>query len=96
MATAETGATRVAVRVADCFLLAHDDFMRRTGQGRHVSQSIIELDRVPVERCGSNQLLERVECQAVVEGKDERAVDVAAELAVRRDVDDGVRVGSVK
>ena len=39
--------TRVPVRVADCFLLAHDDFMRRTRQGRHVSQSIIELDRVP-------------------------------------------------
>jgi hypothetical protein len=47
MTAAENGVTRVAVRVADCFLLAHDDFMRRTGQGRHVSQSIIELDRVP-------------------------------------------------
>ena len=47
MAAAENGATREAVRVADCFLLAHDDFMRRTRQGRHVSQSIIELDRVP-------------------------------------------------
>lgn len=41
------GVTRVAVRVADCFLLAHDDFMRRTRQGRHVSQSIIEIDRIP-------------------------------------------------
>jgi len=39
--------TRVPVRAADCFLLAHDDFMRRTRQGRHVSQSIIELDRIP-------------------------------------------------
>jgi hypothetical protein len=47
MAAAATGVTREAVRVADCFLLAHDDFMRRTQQGRHVSQSIIELDRVP-------------------------------------------------
>ena len=47
MAPAATGATREAVRVADCFLLAHDDFMRRTKQGRHVSQSIIELDRAP-------------------------------------------------
>jgi hypothetical protein len=38
---------RVPVQVADCFLLAHDDFMQRTGQGRHVSQSMIELDRAP-------------------------------------------------
>jgi hypothetical protein len=47
MTAKENGMTRVAVRVADCFLLAHDDFMHRTGQGRHVSQSILELDRVP-------------------------------------------------
>ncbi len=47
MAAAAPGLTREAVRVADCFLLAHDDFMRRTRQGRHVSQSIIELDGVP-------------------------------------------------
>lgn len=47
MAAGATGVTREAVRVADCFLLAHDDFMRRTKQGRHVTQSIIELDRVP-------------------------------------------------
>ena len=47
MAAGKNAATREAVRVADCFLLAHDDFMRRTRQGRHVSQSIIELDRVP-------------------------------------------------
>jgi hypothetical protein len=47
MGAEENGATRVAVRVADCFLLAHDDFMRRTKQGRHVSQSILELDGLP-------------------------------------------------
>ncbi|MDR3402893.1 MAG: hypothetical protein P4L99_10385 [Chthoniobacter sp.] len=47
MAATAPGVTREAVRVADCFLLAHDDFMRRTRQGRHVSQSIIELDRLP-------------------------------------------------
>jgi len=47
MAAGENEATREAVRVADCFLLAHDDFMRRTRQGRHVSQSILELARVP-------------------------------------------------
>ncbi|EDY21691.1 hypothetical protein CfE428DRAFT_0936 [Chthoniobacter flavus Ellin428] len=47
MATADSGVTRVPVRVADCFLLAHDDFMRRTRQGRHITQSIIELDRLP-------------------------------------------------
>jgi hypothetical protein len=44
---------RVPVRVTDCFLLAHDDFMRRTKQGRHVTQSILELDRAPdLERLG--------------------------------------------
>jgi hypothetical protein len=47
MAAGGNDVTRVPVRVADCFLLAHDDFMRRTRQGRHVSQSIIELDRLP-------------------------------------------------
>ena len=39
------GVTRIPVQTADCFLLALDDFMRRTGQGRHVSQSVLELDR---------------------------------------------------
>jgi len=43
--SSETG--RVAVQVTDCFLLAHDDFMRRTKQGRHLTHSIIELDRAP-------------------------------------------------
>src|SRR6266853_901958 len=38
---------RVPVRVADCFLLALDAFMRRTGQGGHVTQSVLELDRAP-------------------------------------------------
>ena len=39
--------TRIPVQIADCFLLALDDFMRRTGQGRHVSQSVLELDQAP-------------------------------------------------
>ncbi len=30
MTAEDHGTTRVSVRVADCFLLAHDDFMRRT------------------------------------------------------------------
>lgn len=47
MAAGARGVVRVPVQVADCFLLAHDDFMRRTRQGRHVSQSIVELDRAP-------------------------------------------------
>lgn len=47
MAAVATGVARVEVQVADCFLLAHDDFMQRTRQGRHVSQSILELDRPP-------------------------------------------------
>ena len=55
----ENGVTRVPVRVTDCFLLAHDDFMRRTKQGRHVTQSILELDRAPdLERLG--KALERL------------------------------------
>ena len=40
-------ATRVPFQVADCFVLALDDFMRRTRQGGHVSQSVLELDRLP-------------------------------------------------
>lgn len=47
MAVGATGVARFPVRVTDCFLLAHDDFMQRTGQGRHITQSLIELDRVP-------------------------------------------------
>jgi hypothetical protein len=47
MSAAARSTVRLPVQVTDCFLLAHDDFMQRTGQGRHVSQSIIELDRVP-------------------------------------------------
>ncbi len=35
------------VRVADCFLLALDAFMRRTGQGAHITQSVLELERAP-------------------------------------------------
>ena len=38
---------RVPVRVADCFLLALDAFMRRTGQGAHITQSVLELERAP-------------------------------------------------
>lgn len=40
-------ATRVPFQVADCFVLALDDFMRRTRQGGHVSQSVLELDSPP-------------------------------------------------
>ncbi len=40
-------ATRVPFQVADCFVLALDDFMHRTRQGGHVSQSVLELDRPP-------------------------------------------------
>ena len=47
MTTAGRGVVRVPVQSTDCFLLAHDDFMQRTGQGRHVSLSMIELDSVP-------------------------------------------------
>src|SRR5688572_10133838 len=47
MAAAATGVARLPVQVTDCFLLAHDEFMQRTGQGRHVTQSLLELDRVP-------------------------------------------------
>jgi hypothetical protein len=47
MTAAATDVARLPVRVTDCFLLAHDDFMQRTGQGRHVSQSLLELDRAP-------------------------------------------------
>ncbi len=47
MAVAAPGKTRVPVRVADCFLLALDAFMRRTGQGAHITQSVLELERAP-------------------------------------------------
>ena len=40
-------ATRVPFQVADSFALALDDFMHRTRQGGHVSQSVLELDRPP-------------------------------------------------
>ncbi len=39
--------TRVPFQVADSFVLALDDFMDRTRQGGHVSQSVLELDRAP-------------------------------------------------
>ncbi len=38
---------RVPARVPDSFLVGLDGFMRRTGQGPHVSQSLLELDRLP-------------------------------------------------
>ena len=38
---------RVPFLVADCFVLAWDAFMRRTRQGGHVSQSVIETDGQP-------------------------------------------------
>ena len=39
--------TRVPFQVADCFVLALDDFMHRTRQGGHVSQSVLELAGPP-------------------------------------------------
>ncbi len=38
---------RVPFLVNDCFVLAWDAFMRRTRQGGHVSQSVVETDRPP-------------------------------------------------
>ena len=40
-------AARESVRVADCFLLAMDSFMRRHGQGAHITASVLVLERVP-------------------------------------------------
>lgn len=45
--TGASAITRVATRIPDTFLIALDAFMRRTGQGAHVSQSWLELDRAP-------------------------------------------------
>ncbi len=47
MAFAAEVPSRIPVKVADCFLLALDSFMRRTGQGAHFSQSVIELSSCP-------------------------------------------------
>ena len=38
---------RVPFHVADSFVLALDDFMARTSQGGHVSQSVLELEGLP-------------------------------------------------
>lgn len=38
---------RFPMRPPDGFLIAMDAFMRRTGQGAHASQSLLELDRAP-------------------------------------------------
>ncbi|MEO8353579.1 MAG: hypothetical protein ABI680_17760 [Chthoniobacteraceae bacterium] len=38
---------RVPLRAADCFLLASDDLMRRTGQGPQVSLSLLALESMP-------------------------------------------------
>ena len=38
---------RVPFLVADCFVLAWDAFMRRTRQGGHVSQSVLEVSSLP-------------------------------------------------
>ena len=38
---------RVPFLVNDCFVLAWDAFMRRTRQGGHVSQSVVQTDRPP-------------------------------------------------
>ena len=47
MNTASPRTTRVPIQIADSFLIALDDFMRRTRQGRHVSQSVLEMERTP-------------------------------------------------
>jgi hypothetical protein len=47
MSSAAATAVRVPFQVADCFALALDDFMRRTRQGGHVSQSVLELAGAP-------------------------------------------------
>ncbi|HEV7869099.1 MAG TPA: hypothetical protein VGO90_15535 [Chthoniobacteraceae bacterium] len=41
------GAARVPVRGADSFLIALDAFMRRSGQGAQISQSVLELEGLP-------------------------------------------------
>ncbi len=46
-ATTPKTVARVPFLVADSFVLALDDFMRRTHQGGHVSQSVIELAGPP-------------------------------------------------
>ena len=38
---------RVAVQVADCFLLAMNAFMRRHGQGAHITATVLVLERAP-------------------------------------------------
>lgn len=40
-------AVREAVRAADCFLLAMTAFMRRHGQGAHLTASVLVLERAP-------------------------------------------------
>lgn len=47
MAEGASEVTRIPVRIPDCFLLAMDAFMRRTGQGEHITQSIIEIEKAP-------------------------------------------------
>lgn len=44
---AERTEHRVPLRAADCFLLASDCLMRRTGQGPQVTLSVLELDTLP-------------------------------------------------
>ena len=46
-ATTFQTAARVPFLVADSFVLALDDFMRRTRQGGHVSHSVVELAGPP-------------------------------------------------
>ncbi len=47
MPSAAANTIRIPVKIADCFLLSLDSFMRKTGQGAHVSQSVLELDSCP-------------------------------------------------
>lgn len=54
--------SRIPFRASDCFVLALDHLMRRTGQGAHVSQSILDLAGPPdlaKVRAGWARLLEK-------------------------------------
>jgi hypothetical protein len=42
-----TSSRRIALHASDAFILALDGLMRRTGQGRHISQSVVLLDAPP-------------------------------------------------
>lgn len=68
-----TAQARVPFQVADCFVLALDDFMHRTCQGGHVSQSVLELDRPPALdrlRAGCRRLVAKHPLLVATPGRD--------------------------